>query len=298
MHPLPLARFRLTGADRVRYLNGQVTNQVANLEPDHARYAVVTNHKGQLEGELHLAAIASDPEALYLDAPAALRESLFTRLGRYIIADDAQLTDITDDWIAFHLLELNVESRQALDDIPHQLIANPRFGSPGHDLWIPHEAKDRVQALDLPFPTPPELESLRIAQGIPMWDHELIQGILPPEARLQDRAIHYEKGCYIGQEIISRMRTVGKTNRLLCLLKGGQQAETNPIELPLPLHLPEAPDKPIGTLTSIAPHAPDAEEFLALAYVKTQHIQEGTPLHSLHSLRFILCPFPSSTTHP
>lgn len=93
------AKWRLTGADRVRYLNGQVTNDVRNARADTALHACVTNVKGRIEGDIYLHA---EGENLVFDAPADLRETLGIRLERYIIADDAVLEDITDDWQLWH----------------------------------------------------------------------------------------------------------------------------------------------------------------------------------------------------
>ena len=77
-------------ADRVRYLNGQITQQVDHLPKGEARYAVITNHKGKLEADLHFAH-HPEKDGILIDAHIDLRESLFTRLDRYIIADDAML---------------------------------------------------------------------------------------------------------------------------------------------------------------------------------------------------------------
>ncbi|MEZ5305480.1 MAG: hypothetical protein R3F11_33285, partial [Verrucomicrobiales bacterium] len=84
----------LTGPDARRYLNGQVTNNVANLPPGEARYACFCTHKGKVEGDCQ---VAADGEALRIDLDPALRESAFARLGKYIIADDCELADATGE---------------------------------------------------------------------------------------------------------------------------------------------------------------------------------------------------------
>ena len=95
------AKWRLSGADRVRYLNGQVTNDVRTARADEALYACVTNVKGRIEGDVF---IHAEGDSLILDAPEALRESLGMRLEKYIIADDAVLEDITDEWRLWHVI--------------------------------------------------------------------------------------------------------------------------------------------------------------------------------------------------
>ena len=91
----PRALWRLTGPDAARYLNGQVTNDVASLADGHACYAAVCTAKGRMEGDV---SIALQGGAFYLDADPILRESLGARLEKYLIADDAVFEDVSDLW--------------------------------------------------------------------------------------------------------------------------------------------------------------------------------------------------------
>ena len=273
----PRALFLLTGADRVRYLNGQITQQVDHLTKGQARYAVITNHKGQLEADLYFAH-HPETEGILIDAHIDLRQSLFTRLDRYIIADDAELTDITDDWQVAHVLDQIAPTE---DDSFH--IQSNRFGQPGTDVWISnnHDLDQLLQTRQIEQLSPQLLENHRITQGIPKWNHELTPGLLPPEARIEARAIDYQKGCYIGQEIISRIKSVGKVNRRLVLLQLDDSSNSE-IDLPCPLW-PSTEEQPgskaIGTLTSISKPdeaQPPTAEVLALGYLKSQHAEAGT----------------------
>jgi aminomethyltransferase len=97
---LPRALWLLTGPDRVRYLNGQVTADVAALTEGQAAYAAVCTAKGRMEGDLFLAAHGAE---FYLDAVVELRESLGARLEKYLIADDAVFEDVTDMWKLSHV---------------------------------------------------------------------------------------------------------------------------------------------------------------------------------------------------
>ena len=300
----PRACFLLTGSDRVRYLNGQITQQVDHLPPGQARYAVITNHKGQLEADLYFAH-HPETDGILIDAPIDLRDALFTRLDRYIIADDAELTDITDDWQVAHLL--GNESPQSIENISFQ-IKSDRFGQPGTDLWVPksQDLAQLFQTHQIDQLSPHALENHRIAQGIPKWNHELTPGLLPPEARIEARAIDYQKGCYIGQEVISRIKSVGKVNRRLVLL----QVESNGPELtlPCPLWLPSedpSESKPIGTLTScteLVETPPHPTEVLALGYLKSQHADPGKQIFAAPAIdapsttQLTVLPFPNSTS--
>ena len=94
-----------------------------------------------------------------------------------------------------------------------------RLGCDGWDLWVESgAAKEATDALTATYHAADEneWERLRIENGIPRWGHELTPDIIPPEANLAERAIDYEKGCYIGQEVISRMKMSGQVRQRLC----------------------------------------------------------------------------------
>ena len=97
----PRALWRLTGPDSERYLNGQVTNDVAALPEGRACYAAVCTAKGRMEGDVFIARHAGE---FYLDADAVLRESLGARLDKFLIADDAAFEDVSETWSVNHVL--------------------------------------------------------------------------------------------------------------------------------------------------------------------------------------------------
>lgn len=236
---LDRAIFKLTGADAQRYLNGQCSQDVSLATDSTAVYAVVTNFKGKMDGDCYLRRHEGD---IFIDAPAALREDLFMRLDRYIIADDAELTDVTDSF-----------------DIVHAFSENGtwsvnRFGQDGSDSLVAKGSTTGSLNSE-------ELEKARISHAIPAWGSELDNDTLPPEAGLEERAISYTKGCYTGQEVISRMKSAGKTNRHLVLLS---------LEKELPVGSPllcegATEEKPAGVITSTCEI--DGKQ-IALAYRK------------------------------
>jgi folate-binding protein YgfZ len=210
------AKFRLIGADRTRYLNGQVTNDVRRAKPDEPVYACVTDVKGRIAGDIF---IHAQGDALLLDAEPDLREPLGMRLERYIVADDVELTDVTEDWQLWHFW--SAAGAPACRDCihfgqehPHHLLHSTRFGSPGIDLWLPASAPSPT--LDsLSLLTDTDFETWRILQKVPRWPHELNAETFPPEAGLENKAMDFTKGCYIGQEVLSRIKTTGKMPREL-----------------------------------------------------------------------------------
>lgn len=244
------AKFRLTGSDRVRYLNGQVTNDVRPAGPHQTIYACVTDLKGRIVGDVY---IHSDGDSLLLDAEEDLREVLGPRLERYIIADDVELTDVTEEWQLWHVFGA------ATHTLPTeaQALACDRLGVPGIDLWLPSGAA-------IPPSAGPELsagdfETYRILRGIPRYPNELNTDTFPPEAGLDNRAMSYTKGCYIGQEILSRIRTTGKMPRTLLQW-------TSSVDLaPGAQWVSESKD--VGTITSVAKH-PVNGTCICLGYVR------------------------------
>src|SRR5207302_11410421 len=95
------AKFRLTGTDRFRFLNGQITNALRKASETVALEACVLNAKGKLNGHIFIAALG---ESFLVDAEPELGEPLRTRLGRYVIADDVHIKDVSDGFSLFHVL--------------------------------------------------------------------------------------------------------------------------------------------------------------------------------------------------
>ncbi len=255
-------KLRMTGSDRERYLGGQVTNDIRDLEPGGpALHACITNARGKLEADVSITAL---DDAYLIDADPALRKVLLARLEKYIIADDVTLEDVTEKYSLFHIIGDPSDHFDLPGAVYHPSL---RYGPKGFDLWTKPG-----------FPSPPattspsRLESLRISHGIPKWGAELTPDILPPEAgpEFVARAISYTKGCYIGQEVISRIRSAGKVNKLLVILRA--EAPAAALEPGLELFTGST-EKPVGVITSCSP-----TPAIALAYVKTAHSAAGTRL--------------------
>jgi folate-binding protein YgfZ len=244
------AKFRLTGADRVRYLNGQVTNDVRRAKADETLYACVTDVKGRIAGDVFIHAQA---DALLLDAEPGLREALGIRLERYIVADDAELADVTDEWQFWHVFG------PAMADG----LKSMRFGTIGTDVWLPAGAAFEPGCQVL---SNEDLETWRIIQKVPRWPHELNAETFPPEAGIQERAMDFAKGCYIGQEVLSRIKTTGKMPRELLAFESDSPAKVGD-EL--------WSEKAVGKVTSVTQH-PLTGRTVGLGMVK-----QGTSTDSL-----------------
>jgi folate-binding protein YgfZ len=251
-------KLRLTGADRLRFLNGQITNDVRKATESVAIEACILSAKGKMNGHVFLSTPA---DSFFLDAAAELQKALPTRLERYVIADDVQIENATGQLSILHILSATKpELRENC-----RVISVQRFIEPGWDIWIEADRRDSVleqlsgthQIFD-----PAAGEVFRIEQGIPRWGRELTEEIIPIEANLEARTVDYEKGCYIGQEVISRIKMSGQTNKRLCGLVSLSDAP-----LAAGMKLKEPAGKEVGRITSAA-FSENVHRQIALGYVK------------------------------
>ena len=223
------------------------------------------NAKGHLGAHLFLFATPND---IWIDADEELREQLRFRLERYVIADDVVIEDVTDQFALFHVLAESEPKTAGAKFCPR----SQRLGSEGWELWVESAAAEKtrnVLATDYRAMDESEWEVLRVEHGIPRWGRELTPEIIPPEANLQARAIDYEKGCYIGQEVISRMKMSGQSRQRLC----GLTSETALVP-GMEVH---AGTKVVGRVTS-AVFSQRMNSYIALAMIKRGYTEPGTSL--------------------
>ena len=252
-------KLRLRGNDRLRFLNGQVTNDVRKANPQLTIPACVLNAKGRLDGFVYL---NTEPDAFLLDAEAEQKENLPARLERYVIADDVEIEEVSNELALFHLA-------RETPPLPNHYNwrRSKRFGVPGWDLIVPAGERDRLRQIlgaEEPFCDQKTAEQFRIEQGIPRWGRELTSEIIPVEANLETEAIDYAKGCYIGQEVISRMKMSGQTNKRLCGLISVFDA---PLVSGMRLTTMGEESKEVGWITS-AVRSSRLDREIALGFVK------------------------------
>src|SRR5947208_4669497 len=132
-------KLRVSGADVVRFLNGQITNNLSKASESAAIQASILNAKGKLAAHVFISRV--DGASFYLDADPALREELPIRLERYIIADDVQIDDVTESFSIFHLMD---ESTPTIAASVRTVVAN-RFGFAGSDMWLEREKAAEIR---------------------------------------------------------------------------------------------------------------------------------------------------------
>jgi folate-binding protein YgfZ len=268
--PGPRTLLKLTGEDRIRFLNGQVTQDLKKLQPGQAVRAAVITAKGKLEADCRIGATS---EALWIETDGPLRESLRTRLEKFIVADDVTVEDVSDFYHLAHFPGLFAPPPNSPNDCLS--FSTARFRGPGLDLWIPSSSTWKLESSSLS-----DWEPLRIARGLPLWGVDVGPDTLPPEAGFESDAISSTKGCYIGQEVISRLRSVGHVNRHLCILatanppklRPNAQAERTRSEGGPPFPCADSQGKPVGSLTSLT--SVD-DQALALAMIQRSHADPG-----------------------
>lgn len=251
------AKWRLSGADRVRYLNGQITQDARKADACNILHACVTNAKGRIEGDLFFHTTA-ECDSLLLDAPECLRDTLGMRLDKYIISDDAELEDITEQWQLWHRFGPHFDGLTSG-------LACQRMACPGMDVWLPVGATPPGEALSTA-----DAETLRILRGVPAWPHELNGEVFPQEAGLEAEVMSYHKGCYIGQEVLSRIKSTGKMPRELVTWQSEAELESG-------MQLWKEDGTKIGTVTSAARH-PLGGHAQGLAYVRQGSVEKDSRL--------------------
>ena len=244
----PRTLVRLTGADAFRYLNGQITKDLGRAPEGGWIPACILSPKGRLCALLQVSREGGD---VHLECAPEVVEELLVRLERYIVADDVELT-VTPAPQAVHIFGAAAET---LASRPGSIT---RMGAPGYDL-IPGD-HDLPELLD-----PAVVETLRIERGIPAWGRELDSETLPPEAGLDRTCIDYDRGCYPGQEVISRLKSIGRVNRLLTGFLAGEAGSL--LAPGMTIAAGEGGEsKSVGRITS-AVMPPDGSPCVALGYL-------------------------------
>ena len=281
------ASFRLymRGADHLDFLHRMTSNDFRNLQIGHGLEAVFIEHRARI---LDLATCYRGPDATALLLSPASRSALPPWLDRFIFAEALELADRTDETAMFELVGPHAARlvAHALDaDLAklrdHQLL-NPqvadglwlaRTAGPGLRTFGPPAAVEALwQCLAAAGARPigaATWEILRVEQGLPLLGRELTQNYNPWEAGL-GRAIHLDKGCYIGQEVIARLDTYDKVKQHLVGLR------LSAAELPATGQPLRAGARQVGLITS-AVHSPSLGP-IALAYVRRSAGAEGTAL--------------------
>jgi folate-binding protein YgfZ len=255
---------QVVGEDRLSFLHGMVTNDVKGLPENGTAYAAMLTPKGAMVADCRVLRRKDD---VLLDTEPGMGARLREFLEKYLISEDAELRDANAEWAILSLVGPRAK------DLAPEGMPSLVFGPGGVDLLVPRaQLQATFERLKGEGATPIGFrawETLRIENGVPRFGQDMDESTIPLEANLE-RAIHYSKGCYIGQEVIARATFRGHMNRKLTrLLLGALQ--------PAPRTELLRNGKKVGWITSAVP-SPTLGQVIALGYVHRDSLEPGTKL--------------------
>jgi folate-binding protein YgfZ len=284
------ARIGLTGSDRVRWLNGMVTNNIRDLAQGRGVYAFLLNPQGRILADFY---VFHRGDRLLIDTDQSQVENILAAFDHYIIMDEVEVSNLSLESAAIGVGGPN--SREVLRAAGLELagLAPLEFADAAwqqmsltvlrtdheaielFELWLaPADAPALWAALQNAGATPvgaAALESLRMASGIPRYGQDIRERDLPQETE-QRRALNFSKGCYVGQEIVERIRSRGNVHRTFTgfVVEGALPPLGTKIQLD---------GKDVGEITSVASLPVAAgERLVALGYVRREAASAGKQL--------------------
>jgi aminomethyltransferase len=272
-------KIRATGEDRVRLMHAMCTNHIEELQPGTGCYAFFLTAQGRILADANVFCM---PDYLLIDTEPEARQKVLEHLDRFIIADDVALHDFTEATatiavegpdaervlkehgaVPAHLACSMVEWGRS--DVAHCTYT----GGPGYTIFVPAEEKaEVVRKLALPQADLETADVVRLEHGRPRYGIDFTDANIPHETQ-QLQAVHFSKGCYIGQEIVERVRSRGQVNRLLTRI------EIDAADAPSPGAKVMTGDKEAGAITSAA-FSPGRGKVVGFAILRAESLR--TPL--------------------
>ena len=269
-------KLALSGSDAKDFLHGQVTNDIVGLRPGQGCYAAFLTHKGKMLGDLR---VFDTGDELLLDTERSALQELFNMIRRFKIGRDVELHKRTLERALFSLIGPRARDVAGVPELPELEHAHVERGgvrfittAAGVDVLCDAERAAEVRAALLAAGAaecaPEAAEIVRVEAGRPRFGIDLTpEAVIPQEAGLNERAVSFTKGCYVGQETVARLFYKGKPNRHLRGLR-----LSAPVEPDTPLRLGE---REVGRVTS--PVVSPARGPIALALVR----REASPSDTL-----------------
>lgn len=275
---------QFTGPDRLSFLQGMLSNDLRVLKPFDGAYATILTQQGKVIADVRVLCAMN---SFYLDLWENLREKVLAHLNRYLIADEVEIADRSLEYAMISLqgpraeglirqimtstVELPARLKQhAMVDIDGAavcVVCDSHTGEAGFDLIVPLPAFTKIarkltdagQSYSAAWVGENAQDILRVEAGIPRYGSDFTEDNLLLEVGLDD-AVSFTKGCYLGQEVVERIRSRGHVNRRLCgLLIDGETAAA-------PGSVIEVAGKPVGAVTSSVV-SPQLKQPIALGYL-------------------------------
>ena len=263
-----LRRIAVRGEDRFRWLSGMVTNTVHDLADNSGAWNLVLNAQGRIQGDL---TVWREGDTVELEIAADQVEHLLAHFDRFIIMDDVELVPLTTDAVLGltgptadkvlsrvglpTLSEPMTSTRVEWNGMDIRLVRGLGGLSHHYALWVPQAQLSKLwkylRTGGAALVGSAALEAFRIAEGTPLYATDIVERDLPQETS-QLRALHFSKGCYLGQEIVERIRSRGNVHRHLRQLELEGPPPASGTELFLDSPQSQQPAKPVGHITSAA----------------------------------------------
>lgn len=277
---------RVSGKDRIRFLHSFCSADVNGLDPGEVGEAFVLNEKGKIVAHVFVLNLEDE---LILSGVAGQAVDLIAHLDKYVIRDDVSfedLSDTMDSWLlADHPDTVLLPAGIEVPENHHVLkasgftgfVARGEFFGPGFLLTAEGTTgaaiDDRLDAAGGVACSMDVLETYRVVHGMPAYGTDFDENNLPQEVDRDEAAISFEKGCYLGQETVARIDSLGRVNRLVRKVRfESEVVDRVPIEL-------EVDGKNVGSVTSLA-RDPDSGHPFGIAMLRRPHISPGTTLES------------------
>ena len=274
-------KIRATGEDRARLLHAMTTQDVQSLAPGQGCYAFFLNAQGRILGDVN---IFCREDSFLLDTEPETRQKLYDHIDRYIIADDVTPEDVTGEMstiaiegpqsaavlerLGAPLPEADYATRSWSGSIVARVSTT---GARGYSLFmLPTKKAEIIAALNIPEATPEEARIVRIEHGKPRYGEEITERYLVQETA-QLNAVSFSKGCYLGQEIVERVRSRAQIHRVL------RRLTIDSLEPPPAGTKLKSGDADSAEIAS-AVYSPTLGKVAALAYVRTQFAEPGTEM--------------------
>jgi tRNA-modifying protein YgfZ len=217
-------KLALTGPEAKSFLQGLVSNDVESLTPGHGCYAAVLTPKGKMLGDLRVLDVGGE---LLLDCERLALQPIFNVLWRGRVGIDVEIHKRTVQMGLLSVVDLGLAGPAEHDNLRTESAGRPVIAvttDVGTDLFCAAEDLDAVRA-EFPAGDEAALEVLRVEAGRPRYGIDLDDSVIPQEAGLNERAVSFTKGCYVGQETVARLHYRGKPNRCLRGLRLSAPAE-------------------------------------------------------------------------
>jgi folate-binding protein YgfZ len=281
------ARILLKGGDRLRWMNGMVTNNIRDLATGRGVYAFLLNPQGRILGDM---VVYNEGETLTIETDRTQLEKILATFDHYIIMDDVEVTNISESWTALGVMGPN--SRAVLSSagiafpelqplqtyraqckcdcecLECMVVRGEDTPQESYEIWLaPKDVLKTWQALIAAGAKPvgtDALEMQRILAGVPLYGIDIRERDLPQETE-QVRALNFNKGCYVGQEIVERIRSRGNVHRKFTgfLIEGAANVA--------PGDKVVSGEKEVGEITSVAVlQTPSGERTAALGYIRRE----------------------------